>query len=147
MTGLGIGVGELPNPLPPWLLQIQNGISAAAVGLVAQAGTALSRKTVIDKPTLAVCTLSAATAALYAASWLEPSLIALGGMVTFAAAHCQEMLARRRRREDALRNIDNLGDEGGVIEAAGTETDDMERDEELVVRFCCTRQLGPGLIF
>ncbi|KAJ3040034.1 hypothetical protein HDV00_011483 [Rhizophlyctis rosea] len=82
MTGLALGVAHLPNPLPISVTQLQNGISAAVVGLVAQAGTSLSKKIVIDKPTLLIATIAAAAESLYSAPWLEPVIIAIGGILS-----------------------------------------------------------------
>ncbi|KAI9102711.1 chromate ion transporter [Phlyctochytrium arcticum] len=87
MMGLGLGVSKLPQPLPQWLVQLQNGIAAAAVGLVAQAAVALSRKIVYDRSTLFICTIAACAAVLYSSSWLEPVLVAWGGVAGFALLH------------------------------------------------------------
>ncbi|TPX61489.1 hypothetical protein PhCBS80983_g01092 [Powellomyces hirtus] len=97
MTGLGLGVSELPNPLPMWLTQFSNGISAAAVGLVAQAATALSRNNVTDKNTLFVCTVAAAAAVLYSASWLEPVIIAGGGLATLVLLYATAKWVARKQ--------------------------------------------------
>ncbi|KAL7754020.1 hypothetical protein RI367_000953 [Sorochytrium milnesiophthora] len=96
MTGLGLGVARLPNPLPLWLRQVQNGISSAAVGLVAQSALALSRKIVDGHKTLVVCTLSAAAAVLFSAGWLEPVLIAAGGVFAFLWEAVERRIAARR---------------------------------------------------
>ncbi|KAJ3244947.1 hypothetical protein HK104_007998, partial [Borealophlyctis nickersoniae] len=74
-------------------------ISAAAVGLVAQAGTALSRKIVVSHPTLAVCALAAAVAVLYSAPWLEPVLIAAGGVASLCWSYWAVVSERKRKKK------------------------------------------------
>ncbi|TPX65327.1 hypothetical protein SpCBS45565_g05245 [Spizellomyces sp. 'palustris'] len=105
MTAFGLGVSHLPSPLPNWLIHLQNGISAAVVGLVAQAGTSLARKIVVNKDTLAVCTLAACAAVLWSASWLEPVVIAVGGILTFVLLKCHTRWDARRAKRDRTQQV------------------------------------------
>lgn len=124
MSGLGLGVSNLPNPLPLWLTHLQNGISAAAVGLVAQAAVALAAKNVPDKPTLVVCTLAACAEILYSASWLEPVIIAAGGLATWGMTLVLEKWERRTKRDV------EKGGEGEVVDVDGREETVRDRGNE-----------------
>ncbi|KAJ3188665.1 hypothetical protein HDU85_004379 [Gaertneriomyces sp. JEL0708] len=138
MTGLGLGVAKLPNPLPIWLMQMQNGISAAAVGLVAQAATSLSTKNVTDKSTLFVCTIAAAAAVLYSASWLEPAIIAVGGLLSLVLLYVARQVPywRRSRRgkktvaeEDVGPNVDmEQGESSFQLEEAGGSAESLSAE-------------------
>ncbi|KAJ3045630.1 hypothetical protein HK097_001141 [Rhizophlyctis rosea] len=125
MTALALGVSRLPNPLPIWLTQLQNGISAAVVGLVAQAAVSLARKIVNDNPTLFIATIAAAARVLYSASWLEPVVVALGGLASLVAIRGSPRVREwRKRREDRKKKV-IVDREGSDVEMNNTSSDNI----------------------
>ncbi|KAL7748668.1 hypothetical protein RI367_006079 [Sorochytrium milnesiophthora] len=111
MTGLGLGVTRIPDPLPLWFVEVQNSVSAAAIGLVAQAAFAFTRTIVEDRATLATCTLAAAAVVLYPQPWLTPVMIAIGGVITFVVAVVVQWRARRRRAAETCTVANGAADE------------------------------------
>ncbi|KAJ3084116.1 hypothetical protein HK102_000758 [Quaeritorhiza haematococci] len=125
MTALALGVSKLPTPLPPWLIQITNGVSAAAVGLVAQAGVSLARKIVKAHPQMIVCTLAACAAVLWRASWLEPVVIVGGGVVFGVVV----WVTRAWNRWQTDRDLKNRKKKDEAVEA-DVEEGITDKDEE-----------------
>jgi putative chromate ion transporter len=84
MMAFSYGVGALGEGLPLWLQYTANGLTAAALGLVALAAFKLSSK-ILDNPLYVVIgVLSASFAINYSEPWLYPVLILSGGIASIA---------------------------------------------------------------
>ena len=83
MTAFGIGVASLPDMLPKWLIGLQNGLTSAAVGLVALAAFKLGVKILDDRISLLLGAISASLAInFHRQVWLFPVLMVSGGFIT-----------------------------------------------------------------
>ena len=103
MAGLGLGVGKIPNELPPVILALLSGMNSAAVGLIALAALLLTSNAGTDQVTKILIWLSASFGVCYHAPWMYPTLIATGGLVTLVWDRRRLILARlRQRRETPL---------------------------------------------
>lgn len=86
MTGFGVGVAQLGASIPPELQSFENGLSSAAVGLVALAAYKLGKKILKDRvdQTLALVSLVLAIH-LRAQAWLFPVLMVTSASVSYCA--------------------------------------------------------------
>ncbi|RUP44362.1 putative chromate ion transporter [Jimgerdemannia flammicorona] len=83
MTGAGIGISYITSSVPIWALRLEQGLSAAAVGLVALAGFRLGSSIAKDRLTKILLLISAGLAICYEAPWLYPVLMIFGGTVSY----------------------------------------------------------------
>ncbi|KAI8916817.1 chromate transporter-domain-containing protein [Entophlyctis helioformis] len=98
LTGFAIGVSQLGSALPAWVLFLQNGLTASAVGLVALAGFKLSGKLLADPVSAAVGSIAAVLAInLYKEAWLFPVLMIFGGVVSWA----ESVIVANRKKQAA----------------------------------------------
>ncbi|KAJ3311304.1 hypothetical protein HDV04_004112 [Boothiomyces sp. JEL0838] len=84
LIGIAAGVSSFNNSLPTWLSYAVNGMSAAAVGLVAIAAYKLCTKVIKDNTSIILCAVSAALAiSVTGFAWLYLAIIIGGGLITF----------------------------------------------------------------
>ncbi|KAL2920101.1 Sterol 3-beta-glucosyltransferase [Polyrhizophydium stewartii] len=120
MMGFGIGVSQLGSSLPPVVLYLQNGLTSAAVGLVALAAYKLCTKLLADRICSAIGAVSAILAInLYKQAWLFPVLMIAGGTVTFIEAQIAAA-AERRAREQAAISSSEARDEARALQPGST---------------------------
>eukprot|EP00842_Homolaphlyctis_polyrhiza_P001162 jgi/Hompol1/2046/HPOL_002847-RA len=101
MAGFGIGVSNIGSSLPAWVRYLQNGLTSAAVGLVALAAFKLSSKLLADPISAFLGATSAILAInLYQYAWLFPVLMIFGG--TFSFSHSLYLAYQERRARDAV---------------------------------------------
>jgi chromate transport protein ChrA len=86
MAGLGRGVAELGPSIPTYLHYLENGLTSAAVGLIALAAYKLSKKIISDKIDTSLALLACVLGINFTASaWLYPSLMIFGAFVSWSA--------------------------------------------------------------
>eukprot|EP00386_Alphamonas_edax_P008476 GDKI01027769.1.p1 GENE.GDKI01027769.1~~GDKI01027769.1.p1 ORF type:complete len:466 (-),score=96.26 GDKI01027769.1:17-1387(-) len=86
----GYGMGKaLENP-DPWLRAVLGGLTAAAVGLVAEAGIVLSKKQCPDRLTQAIAILSGVITYLLPYQWIFPASIIVGALITLVLTRPKE---------------------------------------------------------
>ncbi|KAJ3275753.1 hypothetical protein HDV01_007220 [Terramyces sp. JEL0728] len=84
LIGIAAGVSSFNNSLPTWLSYAVNGMSAAAVGLVAIAAYKLCTKIIKDNTLIVLCAGAAALAiSITGFAWLYLAIIVGGGLITF----------------------------------------------------------------
>ncbi|KAF9926570.1 hypothetical protein FBU30_003857 [Linnemannia zychae] len=83
MTIVGILIGDVSDTIPLWATRLEQGLSAAAVGLVALAGYRMSTNLATDKLTRVLALASGGVSALYNAAWLLPVIMISGGSISW----------------------------------------------------------------
>ncbi|KAF9094193.1 hypothetical protein BGX29_009625 [Mortierella sp. GBA35] len=83
MTVAGILIGDVSDTIPLWATRIEQGLAAAAVGLVALAAYKMSTALATDKLTRTLALISGGASALYSAPWLLPVLMISGGLTSW----------------------------------------------------------------
>eukprot|EP00842_Homolaphlyctis_polyrhiza_P000480 jgi/Hompol1/1432/HPOL_003767-RA len=119
MLGFGIGISHLGAALPVWFKFTQNGLSAAAVGLVALASFKLSSKLLIDP---ICCFLAGSSASLaiiyYQYTWLFPVLMIFGGLVTFLESLLVKYRAGKAKQSSHSDAAKDQNSEHGAVPAS-----------------------------
>ncbi|KAF9910528.1 hypothetical protein EC991_006346 [Linnemannia zychae] len=108
MTVAGILIGDLTDSIPLWATRLEQGLAAAAVGLVALAAYKMSTALATDKLTRILALISGGTSALYTAPWLLPVLMIAGGLTSwifdaFLFPFSNEWKNNRARRNEQAR--------------------------------------------
>ncbi|KAF9132547.1 hypothetical protein BGX30_012627 [Mortierella sp. GBA39] len=83
MTVAGILIGDVSETIPLWATRLEQGLAAAAVGLVALAAYKMSTTLATDKLTRILALISGGASALYTAPWLLPVLMIAGGLTSW----------------------------------------------------------------
>ncbi|CAI5951699.1 unnamed protein product [Closterium sp. NIES-64] len=83
MAIAGFGVAKFLIDPAPWLSALSAGLAAVAVALVAEAAVILGKKMCRNKVTRVLCVASAVITFYYATQWIFPTVILLGGVVTY----------------------------------------------------------------
>lgn len=83
MTVAGILIGDVSDTIPLWATRLEQGLAAAAVGLVALAAYKMSTTLATDKLTRVLALISGGASALYTAPWLLPVLMIAGGLTSW----------------------------------------------------------------
>ncbi|KAG0280231.1 hypothetical protein BGZ95_010830 [Linnemannia exigua] len=83
MTVAGVLIGDLNDTIPLWATRLEQGLAAAAVGLVALAAYKMSTTLATDKLTRVLALISGGASALYTAPWLLPVLMIAGGLTSW----------------------------------------------------------------
>jgi putative chromate ion transporter len=98
MIGFAYGINEIGNSLPVWLQYVSNGLTSAALGLVALAAYKLSTKLLVS-PLLVIIGVSSASLAVNfpTVPWLYPVMIAGGGLTTFLQRYIEKFKESRAR--------------------------------------------------
>jgi len=86
MTVAGILIGDVSETIPLWATRLEQGLAAAAVGLVALAAYKMSTTLATDKLTRILALISGGASALYTAPWLLPVLMVAGGLTSWIFA-------------------------------------------------------------
>ncbi|KFH69883.1 hypothetical protein MVEG_04687 [Podila verticillata NRRL 6337] len=106
MTVVGILIANLKGGIPEWATRLEQGLSSAAIGLVALAAYRMSTTLATDKLTRILALVSGGVSALYTAPWLLPVIMVSGGIISFVYdAHLVpflvgKRLAKERRKEE-----------------------------------------------
>jgi putative chromate ion transporter len=82
MIAFAYGIDYIGNSLPRFLIFIVNGLTSAAVGLVALAAYKLGSKILKDRIGIFISTFSCVVSINYSSSWILPALMAFGGIAT-----------------------------------------------------------------
>ncbi|RUS32192.1 hypothetical protein BC938DRAFT_476076 [Jimgerdemannia flammicorona] len=120
MTSVGIGLSFVSSTTPTWALRIEQGLAAAAVGLVALAAHRLATNVAYDRATKVLLLVSAGVAVCYDAPWLYPALMVFGGSASFAFDTIVE------RRQAAAKREEREGEAETVVN--GVELTEMEEE-------------------
>lgn len=83
MTVAGVLIGDVSETIPLWATRLEQGLAAAAVGLVALAAYKMSTTLATDKLTRILALISGGASALYTAPWLLPVLMIGGGLTSW----------------------------------------------------------------
>jgi putative chromate ion transporter len=83
MIGFAYGINSLGEDLPRWLLFVVNGLTSAAVGLVALAAYKIGSKVLADKFSILLAVISASLAINFTAVWFLPVLMMSGGLLSW----------------------------------------------------------------
>ncbi|CAI5526358.1 unnamed protein product [Closterium sp. Naga37s-1] len=83
MSVAGFGVAKFLVDPPAWLSAISAGATAVAVALIADAAVMLGSKMCLNRVTRVLCVTSAAITFYYTTQWIFPTVILLGGAVTY----------------------------------------------------------------
>ncbi|KAK5671546.1 hypothetical protein BDV3_001277 [Batrachochytrium dendrobatidis] len=145
MMGFGIGVSQLGSSLPVWVLYLQNGLTAAAVGLVALAAYKLGIKLLVDPICSALGAFSAIMAInLYKEVWLFPVLMIVGGIVSWSEAMYLEYLDRKERQRITTYHAesDALGSGCNTINQNISVTTMPAENDDFTVQFSYTPKTG-----
>ncbi|KAK3840259.1 MAG: chromate transporter-domain-containing protein [Linnemannia elongata] len=131
MTVAGILIGDVNETIPIWATRLEQGLAAAAVGLVALAAYKMSTTLATDKLTRILALISGGASALYTAPWLLPVLMIAGGLTSWTfdaylfplSNGWKEKRAHRKAQEELSGEKDDL-EQGHVAnqEAEATES-------------------------
>ncbi|KAK3817228.1 MAG: chromate transporter-domain-containing protein [Benniella sp.] len=83
MTVVGVLIGSVKGEIPLWALRLEQGLSAAAIGLVVLAAFHMSAVLTTDKLTKMLALLSGSITVLYSAPWLLPTIMVAGAITSF----------------------------------------------------------------
>ncbi|KAF8945509.1 hypothetical protein BGZ47_002511 [Haplosporangium gracile] len=83
MTVTGILIGDVSETIPLWATRLEQGLAAAAVGLVALAAYKMSTTLATDKLTRVLALIAGGASALYTSPWLLPTLMIAGGLTSW----------------------------------------------------------------
>jgi chromate transport protein ChrA len=90
MIGFAYGLNSIGEDLPRWLLYVVNGLTSAAVGLVALAANKIVSKVLSDKFSIALSAISAALAINFEAIWFYPVLMVFGGLASLSEQYIEK---------------------------------------------------------
>ncbi|KAG0298852.1 hypothetical protein BGZ97_003953, partial [Linnemannia gamsii] len=107
MTVAGALIGGIKGDIPLWATRLEQGLASAAIGIVALAGYRMSTTLATDKMTRTVALLAGSVSALYTAPWLLPTVMVLGGVVSYISdAYLSPFLsnwkAKRKSKSDVI---------------------------------------------
>ncbi|KFH69884.1 hypothetical protein MVEG_04688 [Podila verticillata NRRL 6337] len=106
MTVVGILIANIKGGIPEWATRLEQGLSSAAIGLVALAAYRMSTTLATDKLTRILALVAGGVSALYTAPWLLPVLMITGGLISFiydaywAPFLVIQRLTKERRKEE-----------------------------------------------
>lgn len=83
MTVVGVLIGSVKGEIPLWALRLEQGLSAAAIGLVVLAAFRMSAVLTTDKLTKTLALLSGSVTVLYSAPWLLPTIMVAGAITSY----------------------------------------------------------------
>ncbi|KAG0293249.1 hypothetical protein BGZ98_002255 [Dissophora globulifera] len=95
MTVTGVLIGNVKGDIPEYATRIEQGLAAAAIGLVALAAYRMSTALATDKLTRVLALISGSTSILYSAPWLLPVMMIAGGVISYIADGFLTPLATR----------------------------------------------------
>ncbi|KAF9325016.1 hypothetical protein BGZ91_002619 [Linnemannia elongata] len=107
MTVAGALIGGIKGDIPLWATRLEQGLASAAIGIVALAGYRMSTTLATDKMTRTVALLAGSVSALYTAPWLLPTVMVLGGVVSYIsdvylAPFLSNWKAKRKAKSDVM---------------------------------------------
>ncbi|KAG0014938.1 hypothetical protein BGZ81_000179 [Podila clonocystis] len=106
MTVVGILIANIKDGIPEWATRLEQGLSSAAIGLVALAAYRMSTTLATDKLTRILALIAGGVSALYTAPWLLPVLMISGGLVSFVYDAywtpflTKQRLAKEKKKEE-----------------------------------------------
>lgn len=127
MTVVGVLIGSIKGEIPLWALRLEQGLSAAAIGLVVLAAFRMSAVLTTDKLTKILALLSGSVTVLYSAPWLLPAIMATGAITSYVfdaylTPSYKRWKARKSDRDASTPISESLDLEHGT--ASTTEDDD-----------------------
>ncbi|KAF9303717.1 hypothetical protein BGZ74_003190 [Mortierella antarctica] len=119
---VGILIANIKDGIPEWATRLEQGLSSAAIGLVALAAYRMSTTLATDKLTRILALIAGGVSALYTAPWLLPVLMFCGGLVSFVYdAYWAPFLARQRLAKEKKKEEKNQAkdlEQGQAVEKA-----------------------------
>ena len=95
MIGFAYGISNLNNNLPIFLVEILNGLTSSAVGLVALSAYKMGNTIIKEKILMGIATIVAVLAMCFKFAWLLPVLMVFGGIVSLLEFVIMKFLASR----------------------------------------------------
>ena len=127
MFALSAGVSTISSSLPRAAYAVLSGLSAATVGVIAQAAVELSGKAMTDNCTRITLFFVATAGLLYNALWYFPVLIVTAGTMTFL--HDNRLVRKQSQR--LVRLVGRNGRSGAQtsvdLEESGVQVEDQLR--------------------
>jgi chromate transport protein ChrA len=117
MIGFAYGLDSLGEDLPRWLLYVVNGLTSAAVGLVALAAHKIGSKILVDTFSIAMAALSAVLSINFTAFWFYPVLMIVGGISSLIEKHIQKKVLEENECEENQTEVNvTVADTSGAFE-------------------------------
>ena len=123
MIGFAYGIRHLDNNLPLVLAEILNGLTSAAVGLVALSAFKMGNTIITGKLQVSIATFVSVMAICFSFAWLLPSLMVFGGLITVGEYYLEQRV--NRQEHSPLHTA-----EGTQLEVSNQIEDDEEVDSQ-----------------
>jgi len=113
ITVVGILIANIKHGIPEWATRLEQGLSSAAIGLIALAAYRMSNSLATDKLTRILALVSGGISAMYTTPWLLSVIMVCGGLISFVYdAYLIPFLARKRlakeRRKKEQKQLKDL---------------------------------------
>ncbi|KAG0374018.1 hypothetical protein BGX24_010951 [Mortierella sp. AD032] len=102
-TVVGLLVGDIKGDQPMWAIRVEQGLAAAAIGLVALAAHKMSRSLATDNLTRLLAMFAASVSILYTSAWVLPVVMVSGGLVSFIFDTYWSQFLNKRYEKKRLR--------------------------------------------
>ncbi|KAF9906247.1 hypothetical protein EC991_000874 [Linnemannia zychae] len=121
MTVAGTLIGGIKGGIPLWATRLEQGLASAAIGVVALAGYRMSTTLATDELTRSIALVAGSISALYSAPWLMPTVMVLGGIVSYIsdkylAPLLSNWKAKRKLKSDD-RVVGHFNLEQGIVDS------------------------------
>jgi chromate transport protein ChrA len=135
MIGFAYGINTIGDDLPRWLLFVVNGLTSAAVGLVALAANKIGSKVLEDKFSVAVAALSVGLSINFKAYWLYPTLMIFGGVTSLIEKSIQNRFGgyKELANGDAQPALTIADTEDGLFEENNIEFTEENASSPLIL--------------
>ncbi|KAF9148093.1 hypothetical protein BG015_010204 [Linnemannia schmuckeri] len=105
-TVAGLLIGDIKSDQPVWAIRLEQGLAAAAIGLVALAAHKMSRNLATDNLTRVLAMCAASVSILYTSAWVLPVVMISGGLISFAVDTLLSPFLNQRDEKKRLRQRD-----------------------------------------
>ncbi|KAH7059777.1 chromate transporter-domain-containing protein [Linnemannia elongata] len=102
-TVAGLLIGDIKGDQPIWAIRLEQGLAAAAIGLVALAAHRMSRNLATDNLTRVLAMCAASVSVLYTSAWVLPVVMISGGLISFVFDTFLSPLLNQRDEKKRLR--------------------------------------------
>ncbi|KAF9537393.1 hypothetical protein EC957_008309 [Mortierella hygrophila] len=102
-TVAGLLIGDIKGDQPIWAIRLEQGLAAAAIGLVALAAHKMSRNLATDNLTRVLAMCAASVSILYTSAWVLPVVMISGGLISFVFDTLLSPLLNQRDEKKRLR--------------------------------------------
>ncbi|OAQ36707.1 hypothetical protein K457DRAFT_150869 [Linnemannia elongata AG-77] len=102
-TVAGLLIGDIKGDQPIWAIRLEQGLAAAAIGLVALAAHRMSRNLATDNLTRVLAMCAASVSVLYTSAWVLPVVMISGGLINFVFDTLLSPLLNQRDEKKRLR--------------------------------------------